>query len=253
MRNIVLITGASSRSGARTARALADAGDTVYAGMRQTAGRDAAQAEAAAGYAAQRGVDLRVIELDVNLPESVNAAIHRLVAAHGRIDVLIHHAGHLGTGPAGALTPEQLAELNEVNVLSAQRINRAALPYLRAGGRGLVIWVFGPEPASAPYFAVEAAMDYLAVSYSAELARWGVETSIVAPGSPAGRSGRLCGEIARIVALPAGRRPYRVRLDVPPSAPDTSAYGAALSAAGTAAPPGPGGAAWSPSAGARAS
>lgn len=41
MNNVVLITGASSGFGALTARALARAGHTVYAGMRQTTGRNA--------------------------------------------------------------------------------------------------------------------------------------------------------------------------------------------------------------------
>ena len=41
----------------------------------------------------------------------------------------------------------------------------------------------GTPPSLAPYFAAKAAMDSLAVSYAAELARWGVETSIVVPGS----------------------------------------------------------------------
>ena len=41
MSNIVVITGASSGFGALTARALAEAGNTVYAGMRETAGRNA--------------------------------------------------------------------------------------------------------------------------------------------------------------------------------------------------------------------
>jgi NAD(P)-dependent dehydrogenase (short-subunit alcohol dehydrogenase family) len=166
------------------------------------------------------------------------------------------------TGPAEAFTPEQLAELYDVNVLSTQRVNRAALPHLRKAGRGLVIWVSsssvkgGTPPYLAPYFAAKAAMDSLAVSYAAELARWGVETSIVVPGSftsgtnhfahsghpadgaveaeyetrytglmsqvaeklaalaPEGADASLVSdEIARIVALPSGQRPYRVHID----------------------------------------
>jgi NAD(P)-dependent dehydrogenase (short-subunit alcohol dehydrogenase family) len=35
----------------------------------------------------------------------------------------------------------------------------------------------------APYFAAKAAMDSLAVSYAGELARWGIETSIIVPGA----------------------------------------------------------------------
>jgi NAD(P)-dependent dehydrogenase (short-subunit alcohol dehydrogenase family) len=92
-------------------------------------------------------------------------------------------------GPAEAFTPEQFAQLYDVNVLGTQRVNRAALPQLRKQGRGLVIWVSssstrgGTPPYLAPYFAAKAAMDSLAVSYAGELARWGVETTIVVPGA----------------------------------------------------------------------
>ncbi|MGW4029493.1 SDR family oxidoreductase [Streptomyces sp. NPDC004838] len=189
MSRIVLITGASSGFGALTARALADAGHVVYAGMRQTTTRNAPQAEAAAAYSDERGVDLRSVELDVTSQESVDTAVGLILKEHGRIDVLIHNAGHLVAGPTEAFTPEQLAAQYDVNTLSTQRVNRAALPSMRHAGRGLVIWVSstsvygGTPPYLAPYFAAKAAMDSLAVSYAAELARWGVETSIVVPGA----------------------------------------------------------------------
>jgi NAD(P)-dependent dehydrogenase (short-subunit alcohol dehydrogenase family) len=186
---IILITGASSGFGALTAHALADAGHTVYAGMRDLGGRNAGQAEAAARYSKEHGVDLRAVELDVISDESVTAAAARVLAEAGRIDVLIHNAGHMVTGPTEAFTPEQLAELYDVNVLSTQRVNRAVLPSMRERGRGLVVWVSstsvkgGTPPYLAPYFAAKAGMDSLAVSYAGELARWGIETSIVVPGS----------------------------------------------------------------------
>jgi NAD(P)-dependent dehydrogenase (short-subunit alcohol dehydrogenase family) len=189
MNSIIVITGASSGFGALTARALADAGHTVYAGIRETTGRNAPQVQAAADYAARHGVDLRAIELDVNSQQSVDAAITQIQTEHNHIDVLIHNAGHMVVGPAEAFTPAQLAELYNVNVLSTQRVNRAALPGMRHRGEGLVVWVSsssvkgGTPPYLAPYFAAKAGMDSLAVSYAAELARWGVETSIVVPGS----------------------------------------------------------------------
>jgi NAD(P)-dependent dehydrogenase (short-subunit alcohol dehydrogenase family) len=55
--------------------------------------------------------------------------------------------------------------------------------------KGLVVWVSssstrgGTPPYLAPYFAAKAAMDSLAVSYASELARWGIETSIIVPGA----------------------------------------------------------------------
>ena len=87
----------------------------------------------------------------------------------------MHNAGHMAFGPAEAFTPEQLAELYDINVLSTQRVNRAALPQLRKQGRGLLVWVSssssagGTPPYLAPYFAAKAGMDAMAVVYAREL------------------------------------------------------------------------------------
>ena len=71
------------------------------------------------------------IELDVLSQESVDRAVAKIIATHGNIDVVVHNAGHMVFGPAEAFTPEQLAELYDINVLSTQRVNRAILPQLR--------------------------------------------------------------------------------------------------------------------------
>ena len=188
-KRVIVITGASSGFGALAARTLAHAGHTVYASMRGTTGRNAPQVEAVQQYAAEHKVDLRTVELDVASQASADAAIKQIVAEQGRLDVVIHNAGHMSFGPAEAFTPEQFAELYDVNVLSTQRVNRAALPVLRSQGRGLLVWVSsssargGTPPYLSPYFAAKAAMDSLAVSYASELSRWGIETSIVVPGA----------------------------------------------------------------------
>ncbi len=188
-KQVIVITGASSGFGALTARALAKAGHTVYAGIRETKGRNAAQVEAAAAFAKENGVDLRTVELDVASDASVEAGIAAVIAEQGRIDTIIHNAGHMSFGPAEAFTPEQFAELYDINVLSTQRVNRAVLPHMRRQGKGLVVWVSssstrgGTPPYLSPYFAAKAAMDSLAVSYASELTRWGIETAIIVPGA----------------------------------------------------------------------
>src|SRR5712671_7091496 len=189
MKQIIVITGASSGFGALTARALAKAGHTVYASIRETKGRNAPQVEEAKKFAEDNNVDLRTIELDVASQASADAAIQKIIADNKRLDVVIHNAGHMVFGPAEAFTPEQLAELYDVNVLSTQRVNRAALPQLRKQGKGLLVWVSssssagGTPPYLAPYFAAKAAMDAMAVVYARELTRWGIETSIIVPGA----------------------------------------------------------------------
>ena len=189
MKEVVLITGASSGFGLLSAKALARAGHTVYASMRETTGRNAPRVAEIAAYSKAHGLDLRTADIDVTDDASVQAGVEKVIADNGRLDVIVHNAGHMVFGPAEAFTPQQYAQLYDVNVLSTQRLNRAALPHMRRQGRGLLLWVSsssargGTPPFLAPYFAAKAAMDSLAVSYASEVARWGIETSIVVPGA----------------------------------------------------------------------
>jgi NAD(P)-dependent dehydrogenase (short-subunit alcohol dehydrogenase family) len=218
MKQVIVITGASSGFGRLSANALATAGHTVYASMRGTTGRNAAQVADVQKYAKDNQVDLRAIELDVGSQKSADAAIAKIVAEQGRLDIVIHNAGHMVFGPAEAFTPEQLAELYDVNVLSTQRVNRAALPQLRKQGKGLLVWVSssssagGTPPYLAPYFAAKAAMDAMAVVYARELTRWGIETSIIVPGAFTGGTNHFAHagspvDVARVAEYEAG--PYK--------------------------------------------
>jgi NAD(P)-dependent dehydrogenase (short-subunit alcohol dehydrogenase family) len=252
---VAVVTGASSGFGAMTARALVHSGHTVYAGMRETKGRNRAAAEEfdRLGHS---------VEMDVSDQSSVDGAVDRIIGEQGRIDVVVHNAGHLTLGPAEAFTPGQLAAVYDTNVLSTQRVNRAVLPHLRAQGDGLLVWVGsssargGTPPYLAPYFAAKAAEDALAVGYAVEVARFGIDTTIVVPGSftsgtnhyahaghpddtavadeyarayggaiddllarqaaqspPDADPGEVAREIARVVDLPKGSRPFRVYID----------------------------------------
>ena len=189
MKEIILITGASSGFGALAARALAGAGHTVYASMLDIHGKNTAQVKELDTFAKERVVDLHALELDVTSEKSAEKAIESILKDNGRLDVVVHNAGHMAYGPAEAFTTDQFAELYDINVLGTQRVNRAALPYLRKQGRGLLVWIGststrgGTPPYLAPYFAAKAAMDALAVSYAGEVSRWGIETSIVVPGA----------------------------------------------------------------------
>ncbi len=262
MSRTVVVTGASSGFGAMTARALADAGHRVYAGMRDTAGRNAAAVADLAGYATTHGVTAQAVEMDVSDQASVDAAIDRIVGAAGGLDVVVHNAGHMTLGPVEAFTVEQIAAVYDTNVLSTQRVNRAALPHLRRRRDGLLVWVGstsargGTPPYLGPYFAAKAAEDALAVSIAAEVARFDIDTSIIVPGSfttgtnhyahaghpedeavaaeyeavyagvmddllkrqasltpPDADPHEVARQIARVVDLPRGRRPFRVYID----------------------------------------
>jgi NAD(P)-dependent dehydrogenase (short-subunit alcohol dehydrogenase family) len=189
MKQVILITGASSGLGRLMANALAASGHTVYASMRGLSGKNGWQVNEVGAYAKEHGVDLRILELDVQSDVSAQSAIDTIIAGHGRLDVLIHNAGHMVWGPSEAFTPEDLAHLYDVNVLGSQRVSRAALPHMRKARQGLMVWigsssaVGGIPPMLGPYFAAKAGMDALAVSYARELAPFGIETSILVPGA----------------------------------------------------------------------
>ncbi|SEF90535.1 NAD(P)-dependent dehydrogenase, short-chain alcohol dehydrogenase family [Actinacidiphila yanglinensis] len=189
MPKTILISGASSGFGAMTARALADAGHVVYAGMRDTQGHNAKAVADARAYSEEHSVHLRTVELDVSDQESVDEGVRRVSSDAGPIDVVVHNAGHMCIGPTEAFTPEQMAQIYDTNVLSTQRLNRAVLPQMRARHDGLLLWVGssstygGTPPFLGPYFGSKAAEDHVAKCYAVELSRFGIDAVIVVPGS----------------------------------------------------------------------
>jgi NAD(P)-dependent dehydrogenase (short-subunit alcohol dehydrogenase family) len=189
MSKVIIVTGAANSIGRSTCKKLAQAGHTVYVSMRETDGHDEHGVAGPEAEAGKHGGDLRTIAFDFSSEASVNSAIDAIVAENNRLDVIVHNARQVLYGPAEAFTPDQLAELYDTNVLNAQRLNRAALPQLRKQGQGLLIWVSsssargGSVPFLAAYASSKAALDALALGYAGELARWGVETTIVVPSA----------------------------------------------------------------------
>ena len=189
MKSVILVTGAGTGIGKLSALALAEAGHVVYATMRDVEGRNRSRADELRAVSVEKGITLIPLELDVLSQDSADAAAATIVREQGRIDVVMQNAGHLVVGPSEAFTPEEMMKVFDTNLFGAQRVNRAVLPYMRKQESGLVLWISstttkgGFPPFMGPYGAAKAAMDSLAVTLAYELARFGVETSIVAPGA----------------------------------------------------------------------
>jgi NAD(P)-dependent dehydrogenase (short-subunit alcohol dehydrogenase family) len=126
---VALVTGATRGIGARIGADLTDLGATVYAGARDPDDvDDAARA------------DLRPIRLDVTDDGEVAAALDRVEAEAGRLDVLVNNAGVFER--AGPLHETPVAALDRtlaVNLRGPTVVTRAALPLLRETARPRVV------------------------------------------------------------------------------------------------------------------
>ncbi len=183
-RGSVLVTGAGAGIGAVTARALAEGGYHVYAGVRSAAGP-----AGRAGGPAAAGIE--EIELDVTDPGSVRRAADEIAARQGRagLAALVNNAGVLVQGPLELVPASELHRQFAVNVLGAAETTRAFLPLLRRG-EGRVINISAPTariavPFAGPISASKAALESLSEALRVELEPWRIPVILVVPGAVA--------------------------------------------------------------------
>jgi NAD(P)-dependent dehydrogenase (short-subunit alcohol dehydrogenase family) len=84
------------------------------------------------------GLDL-LDGVDVSRVDDCRAAVDRIVAEHGRIDVLCNNAGVGAVGDVVRSTPEDWERVFAVNVFGVANMSRAALPVMRAAGQGAIV------------------------------------------------------------------------------------------------------------------
>jgi NAD(P)-dependent dehydrogenase (short-subunit alcohol dehydrogenase family) len=184
----VLVTGSSSGFGELTVKTLAARGHRVYASMRGTSSRNADAAQRLSAWAHERGVDLRVTEMDVTQDTSVETAVHRILTEAGGLDVVVNNAAGNTAGPLEAFSIAQMANVLDVNVLGPMRVNKAVLPLMRARRSGLIIWVTSTlgrvlAGRGGLYPATKWAAEGFAESLHHQLAPFSVDVVILEPGS----------------------------------------------------------------------
>ncbi len=136
------MTGAHKGIGREIVRRLAAEGMTVYLGARdpevdgQTAERELTS----------DGADVRFLQLDVTDQAQIDAAVVRIDAELGRLDVLVNNAGVVvewGTG-VPEVTVEQMRQVYDVNVFGLVAMTRACLPLLRRAPAARVVNLSSP-------------------------------------------------------------------------------------------------------------
>jgi NAD(P)-dependent dehydrogenase (short-subunit alcohol dehydrogenase family) len=174
---VILITGGGRGIGAATARALAGRGARpVLADI---------DAEALAGTAAGMSPAPLTLELDVTDLGTCEEAVERVLAEHGRLDVVWANAGIGSGGPLHLTDPAAWRRTIEVNLVGAYHTVRAALPAV-IEARGYVavtasLASFGHSPGMSAYCATKAGVEAMCDSLRVEMAHHGVDVGTIHP------------------------------------------------------------------------
>jgi NAD(P)-dependent dehydrogenase (short-subunit alcohol dehydrogenase family) len=186
-----VVTGANKGIGRAIVAGLLRESFTVYLGARDL--------ERGVAAAHQLSGDVRPIQLDVTSRESVDAAVARVEAEFGYLDVLVNNAGvstlsgrqldHIPTPTEQ--TADDLRFVYETNVFAVVRVTNAFLPLMRPTGRIVNVtskrgsigeegaWVGQPDMA---YSSSKTALNALTVHYARALAGTGIKVNGAAPG-----------------------------------------------------------------------
>lgn len=173
----ILITGASSGFGLESARLFAAKGYNVVATMRNIAAVPELDGQP----------NVLVTHLDVQDPESIQAALNTAIGRFGHIDALVNNAGFSLWGVFESLPRKKIQEQFDVNVFGVMDVTRAILPHFRERQQGVIVnvssgaGVFGLPMISA-YNASKFALEGFSESLSYELLSQGIVVKIVEPG-----------------------------------------------------------------------
>jgi 3-oxoacyl-[acyl-carrier protein] reductase len=177
-----LITGAAQGLGAATARRLhAEGAAVIVADLNLQAAQAFAAELTAAGGAA-----VLAARIDVTDPVSVADAFAQVPEQLQGLDILVNNAGVVRDRRLEDLTDDDWRLVTDTTLRGAFLCSRAALPLLRASGRGRIINMssraYLGNPGQANYSAAKAGIVGMTRALSLELGRDGITVNAVAPG-----------------------------------------------------------------------
>ncbi|TPX67334.1 hypothetical protein SpCBS45565_g03873 [Spizellomyces sp. 'palustris'] len=185
----VVITGAGSGIGADAAKTLAQEGYTVFAGVRNL--EDGKRLQEQLSFPVSENIV--PILLDVTNPTHVSRAgelVRTHLSQHSALQPLIaivNCAGIPCVSPIETISPSQMRQCLEVNVIGPVRVCQEFIPLLRESG-GRVINVgsaagFMACPLNGGYAASKMALEALSDSLRVEMQSWGLSVSVIEPGA----------------------------------------------------------------------
>jgi NAD(P)-dependent dehydrogenase (short-subunit alcohol dehydrogenase family) len=178
----VLVTGASTGLGLEIALTLAQAGFAVFGGVRDDAGR-----RELTGAAAQRGVAVEPVPLDITDRGQIAAALTHMRERAGGIYALVNNAGIGLRGCLEDCGEEEIRRLFDTNVLGTIAMTQAVVPDLRSAGCGRIVTIssVGGRVCGwgvTMYCATKFAQEALGEGLAQELAPFGIQSILIEPG-----------------------------------------------------------------------
>ncbi|MFI5026563.1 MAG: SDR family oxidoreductase [Solirubrobacterales bacterium] len=177
----VLVTGASTGIGRATALLLDNQGYRVFAGVRKP--------EDANSLANQGSDRLTPVTIDVTEQRSISDAketVQEAVANEGLVG-LVNNAGVGGGGPIEFIPLDSFRETLEVNLVGQIAVTQAFMQLIRQA-KGTVVFIASiggrvASPFLSPYNASKFAIEALGESLRGEVKPWGIDVTVVEPGS----------------------------------------------------------------------
>ena len=182
---VAVVTGGSRGIGLYTARALGAEGARLA-----LCARHREPLESAAESLRAEGVaDVLTVACDIASEDGAAQLIEATRGRYGALDVLVNNVGGNRRGQFEETSDEDWLDILQLNVLSGFRASRLAIPLMREGGGGSIIFissVFGREkggPGLSIYNTTKTALISAAGIMALELAKDGIRVNCVAPGS----------------------------------------------------------------------
>ncbi len=176
MKEVILITGASSGMGKSAARILKSQGYQVYGAARRTTEMKDLEAQG-----------IGIVPLDLTQEESIVNCVNTILSKEGRIDVLINNAGYGSYGAIEDVSMEEAKRQFEVNIFGLARITQLVLPGMRTNKEGRIINISSMggkiyTPMGAWYHATKHALEGWSDSLLLELKNFGIDVVVIEPG-----------------------------------------------------------------------